>query len=175
MHIRVATHLDSEAVREVYLHAFSEAERQKVAVLAVDLLSEETKPETISLVAEADSVVVGHVAFSPVTIDNNSWFGYILAPLGVRPDYQKRRIGSSLVEDGIAQLSKMDVDIVFVYGDPQYYGRFGFSADVASMYFPPYELQHPFGWQALSLRENVLSSEPVTISCVAPLRDSELW
>ncbi|MEO0769565.1 MAG: hypothetical protein AAFY72_09045 [Cyanobacteria bacterium J06649_4] len=73
VHIRVATSLDSEAVREVHLHAFPEGEKQKVATLAANLLSEETNPKTISLVAEVDGAIVSHVAFSPVTIDDERW------------------------------------------------------------------------------------------------------
>jgi putative acetyltransferase len=174
--IRVATNLDSKAVREVHSCAFSEGEKQKVSTLATNLLTEETNPETVSLVAEADGAVVGHIAFSPVTIDNDKrWSGYILAPLGVKPDYQKRKIGSKLIESGIQRLSKKGVNVVFVYGDPNYYGKFGFNPDAASRYSPPYELQYPFGWQAIALNEDVITDSAVTISCVAPLRDPELW
>lgn len=176
MRIRVATSFDSEAVCEIYLSAFSEGEKQKVSKLAVNLLMEETNLDTISLVAEADGAIVGHVAFSPVTIDaSDRWRGYILAPLGVKPEYQKRKIGSNLVESGMARLSKMGVNVVFVYGDPQYYSRFGFSPDIASRYSPPYDLQYPFGWQAISPCESVLSAKSAKLSCVAPLCDPELW
>lgn len=176
MRIRVATNLDRDDVREVHLWAFSEGEKQMVSTLAVNLLGEETNPETISLVAEADGTVVGHIAFSPVIIKNNkSWIGYILAPLGVKPQYQKRQIGPKLIESGMKRLSKMGVNVVFVYGDPKYYGKFGFNADVASGYSPPYELQYPFGWQAVALNEGVFSESTVKISCVAPLSDPELW
>ena len=174
--IRAATTLDSDDVREVHLCAFSEGERQMVSTLAVNLLSEETNPETISLVAVADGAVVGHIAFSPVIINNNkSWIGYILAPLGVKPEYQKRQIGSKLIKSGMERLSKMGVNVVFVYGDPKYYGKFGFNADVASGYSPPYELQYPFGWQAVALNEGGISESTVKISCVAPLSVPELW
>jgi putative acetyltransferase len=176
MRIRVAASLDSEYIREVCLCAFFEGEKQKVSTLAANLLSEETNPETISLVAEADGAVVGHIAFSPVTITNNkSWMGYILAPLGVKPEYKKRQIGSKLIENGMERLSKMGVNVVFVYGDPKYYGKFGFNPDVASRYSPPYELQYPFGWQAIALNEDVITDPAVKISCVAPLNDPELW
>jgi len=134
-----------------------------------------TNPETISLVAEADGAVVGHIAFSPVIINNKSWIGYILAPLGVKPEYQKRQIGSKLIESGMERLSKMGVNVVFVYGDPEYYGKFGFNADVASGYSPPYELQHPFGWQAVVLNKGVFTESTVKISCVGPLSEPELW
>jgi putative acetyltransferase len=128
MHIRAATRLDRDGVSGVYFRAFSEDEREMVCKLAVDLLSEETTPETISLVAEVEGAVVGHIAFSPVTIDDTGKpRGYILAPLAVQPDHQKRRIGSGLVENGMQQLKEMGVNILFVYGDPKYYGRFGFT------------------------------------------------
>jgi putative acetyltransferase len=176
MRIRVATNLDRDDVREVHLCAFPDGERQVVSTLAANLLGEETNPETISLVAEADGAVVGHVAFSPVTIDNNKgWIGYILAPLGVKPVYQKRQVGSKLIESGIQRLSKMGVNAVFVYGDPKYYGKFGFNADVASGYSPPYELQYPSGWQAIALNEDLFAGSAVKISCVVPLSDPELW
>ena len=61
--IREATNLDRENIRDVYLHAFSEGEKRIVAALAVNLLNEETSPETIALVAEIDGAVVGHIAF----------------------------------------------------------------------------------------------------------------
>ena len=145
MSIRIAISLDRDDVRDVHLCAFPEGEREIVSKLAINLLSERTTPQTISLVAETEGAVVGHVAFSPVTIDNNEDFqGYILAPLGVKPDYQKRRIGSKLIESGMQLLSKMGVNILFVYGDPEYYSKFGFSADVADRYIPPYKLQYSY-------------------------------
>ena len=174
--IRGVTSLDRDDVREIHLCAFPESEKLIVSTLAVNLLSEETNPKTISLVAEADGAVVGHIAFSPVTIINNkSWKGYILAPLGVKPEYQKRQIGSKLINSGMERLSKMGVNVLFVYGDPKYYGKFGFNIDLASGYSPPYELQYPFGWQAIILNEGVFPESTVKLSCVDSLKDAELW
>lgn len=176
MQIRIATSLDRDDVRRVCLAAFSEDEREMVSRLAINLLAEETTPATISLVAETDGAVVGHVAFSPVTIDTDKkWRGYILAPLGVHPELQKRRIGSKLIQHGMQQLSGMGVDVLFVYGDPSYYSRFGFSADAAARYIPPYALQFPFGWQGFAISEPISGKSPVKISCVTPLCDPELW
>ena len=180
MHIRRATSLDRDDIRDVHLAAFAESEREIVAKLAIDLLSEETIPPTISLVAETEGAVAGHIAFSPVTTDNTTrknenLQGYILTPLGVKPDHQKRRIGSKLIESGIQQLSEMGVDILFVYGNPEYYNRFGFSADAAKGYAPPYQLQYPFGWQAIALNECTPKRSPMKIACVTSLCDPELW
>jgi putative acetyltransferase len=176
MQIRAATSLDRDAIYGVCWAAFPEDERETVADLAVSLLAESTVPETLSLVAETEENVVGHVSFSPVTIGTRgNQHGYILAPLAVKPDYQKRGTGSKLVEDGLQKLSTMDVEIVFVYGDPKYYGRFGFSVDAALRYTPPYTLQYPFGWQALVLKEPKAEGAPVPISCVTSLSDPALW
>jgi putative acetyltransferase len=98
-----------------------------------------------------------------------------LAPLGVKPDCQKRGIGSKLIEYGTHQLSVMGVSVVFVYGDPKYYGRFGFSAGAAHPYIPPYKLQYPFGWQALVLNACDIEKTPVSITCVTSLNDPKLW
>jgi putative acetyltransferase len=176
MSIRIATIQDRDDVHRVHLCAFPEGENEIVSKLAIDLLSEKTAPQTISLVAEIDGAIVGHIAFSPVTIDNNENFqGYILAPLGVKPDYQKRCIGSQLIEYGMQQLSVLGVNVVFVYGDPKYYGRFGFSAVAARQFTPPYPLQYPFGWQANVLKECEIEKPPVAITCVTSLCDPKLW
>jgi len=176
MRIRIATSQEQDAIREVHQSAFPEAERQIVADLAVRLLTEQTVPPTISLVAESEGVVVGHVAFSPVTIVGDEITqGYILAPLAVKPDFQGRGIGSQLIEDARKKLAQLGVHVLFVYGDPAFYGRFGFHADVADSYIPPHTLQYPFGWQACVVNECRISETPRQIDCVASLSDPKLW
>lgn len=176
MKLRLATNLDRDTIRRVHLAAFSEDEREMVSSLAVTLLAENTAPETFSLAAESEGVLVGHVAFSPVMIDCAEKIqGYILAPLGVAPDYQKCGAGSKLVNNGIQRLRKMGVNILLVYGDPNYYGQFGFSVDAAEQYVPPYKLEYPEGWQALVLNKFTQVKSPVKITCVASLSDPLLW
>ncbi len=176
MKIRPATVSDRDAVHNVHMAAFPEGEGESVAKLALDLLAGESTPPSLSLVAEIEGAVVGHVAFSPVCLGTDEHAqGYILAPLGVTPGHQKHRIGSRLVESGRQQLAEMAAGILFVYGDPGYYGRFGFAAEAAARYVPPYPLQYPFGWQAVFLNGGSAGSSPVRIGCVPPLCDPDLW
>ncbi len=176
MRIRIAKNLDDEGVREIYHLAFPAGEREIVSKLAINLLFEESTPLIISIVAENESDVVGHIAFSPVSFDKDvDLQGYLLAPLGVKPEYQGLRIGSRLIENGIQRLSKLGINILFVYGDPKYYSRFGFTVDAAYQYTPPYKLQYPYGWQAIVLNEFEMARSPEKISCVASLCDQELW
>ena len=83
----------------------------------------------ISLVAQNDTDIVGHVAFSPVVIGSliAGWYG--LGPVSVHPDYQRKGIGSSLIEEGLTMLKKRHADGCALIGDPKYYSRFGFVAD----------------------------------------------
>ena len=176
MNIRIATTHDGDAIRQLYWSAFTEEENEMVATLAVELLAENSALPILSLVAEMEDAVVGHVAFSPLKIDNQANIqAYILAPLAVRPDVQKQRIGTALVEYGMQQLSAMGVDIIFVYGAPEYYGRFGFSADTAQGFSAPYPLQYPFGWQAVAIRDCAVENGPHAMLCVKALCKPLLW
>jgi putative acetyltransferase len=174
--LRAATLSDRDAIHAVHWSAFGEDERELVARLAVELLSEQTTPPTLSLVAETEGNVVGHAAFSPVTAHGVEEFsGYILAPLAVRPDHQRCHIGSLLVASGIGRLSEMGTDFLLVYGDPEYYGRFGFSVDAAGRCVPPYQLEYPMGWQGVVLSERGIGASTLKLDCVASLRDPALW
>lgn len=84
---------------------------------------------TISLVAIRDEEIVGHVAFSPVTIDGEAgkWFG--LGPVSVRPCCQRNGIGQAVIRAGLDRLRQLGASGCVVLGDPAYYARFGFTSD----------------------------------------------
>ena len=176
MRIRAATLQDLDGIREVHLRAFPKGERELVSKLAIDLLSETTSPDTLSIVAEDESGIVGHVGFSPVRFDaDEHLLGYILAPLAVTPAQQRHRTGSELVETGMTQLKVACVDLVFVYGDPKYYRRFGFNSKTAAGFSAPYTLTYPHGWLAVSLDGREFSHITSQVTCVDSLSDSALW
>lgn len=83
---------------------------------------------SISLVAVQHNVVVGHIAFSPVTIesDDGTFAALGLAPMAVLPQYQNSGIGSQLVVAGLRDCRRMGHVVVVVLGHPEYYPRFGF-------------------------------------------------
>ena len=81
---------------------------------------------TVSLVAEIDSIVVGHIAFSPVTISNGTKGWYGLGPISVRPDLQRQGIGKALIQEGLLRLKKLNAKGCCLVGHPQYYKQFGF-------------------------------------------------
>ncbi len=81
---------------------------------------------TVSLVAEVESRVVGHIAFSPVTISDGTdrWYG--LGPVSVLPEYQRMGIGKALVQEGLSRLKALGARGCCLVGHPQYYRKFGF-------------------------------------------------
>ncbi|MHC4067998.1 MAG: GNAT family N-acetyltransferase [Planctomycetota bacterium] len=81
---------------------------------------------TVSLVAEVDGKLVGHIAFSPVTFSDGSESWYGLGPISVEPDYQKQGIGTKLVNKGLGLLKDLGATGCVLVGEPNYYKRFGF-------------------------------------------------
>lgn len=118
---------DAQAVRDVYLEAF--AGREDEARLVESLHAAGAAP--VSLVAVdglSGGVVVGHVLFSPVEIDNGGSGVRVvgLAPVGVLPEYQGQGVGSRLIRSGVEACREAAYDAVVVLGEPGYYSRFGF-------------------------------------------------
>ena len=86
------------------------------------------QPDVISLVAEEDGQVVGHIMFSPVRLRGAGEVrAMALAPMAVALERQRAGIGSALVRDGLARCQEQGVEALFVVGHPEYYPRFGFS------------------------------------------------
>jgi putative acetyltransferase len=168
MRLRDARPDDSILIQAIYHQAFTPAEVSLVADVAVSLLAE---PLATSLVAEISGSLLGHVAFSPVRAQNGQAIGQILAPLAVHPDHQRKGIGYSLVNEG---LTSIDHGWVFVYGDPEYYSRFGFTHEAAGPFTPPYPLRFPLGWLALN-RGGSSGSQAGPIMVVSALDQPSIW
>ena len=83
----------------------------------------------LSLVAIKEEAIVGHVAFSPVTIADKTQDWYGLGPLSVVPDFQGTGIGSALVRAGIARMKEHGARGSVLLGSPDYYSRFDFQHD----------------------------------------------
>ncbi len=81
---------------------------------------------TLSLVAEQEGRVVGHIAFSPVTICGGVQHWHGVGPVSVLPERQRRGIGKALIREGLARLKALGSQGCVLAGDPNYYQRFGF-------------------------------------------------
>ncbi|MGO1069356.1 GNAT family N-acetyltransferase [Lysobacter sp. CA199] len=112
----------------------------------------------LSLVAVEDEEVVGHVLFTalPVIVDGRTVDALCLAPVSVRPDYQRSGVGSMLIRDALARLADSGFEAVIVLGHPAYYPRFGFSAALAAKLAAPFSGE---AFMALELVEGALRGQ----------------
>jgi putative acetyltransferase len=125
--IRNETRDDASAIAEVTVAAFK--------TLAVSSHTEQfiiealrtAKALPVSLVAEVDGQVVGHIAFSPLRMSDGTpdWYG--LGPVSVLPEHQRMGVGKALVREGLSRLRKMNAQGCCLVGHPDYYRKFGFT------------------------------------------------
>jgi putative acetyltransferase len=117
---------DLDAIREVNIVAFEHHPfSHQTEHLIVDALRAAEALE-LSLVAEVDGDVVGHIAFSAASIGDTSEGWFLLGPVAVRPEHQGEGIGRALVESGLAALRSRGACGCALVGDPAFYRRFGF-------------------------------------------------
>ena len=124
--IRDETEADVCAITEATIAAFETLEISNQTEQYIIEALRAAKALTVSLVAEADGRVVGHIAFSPVTISDGSRNWYGLGPVSVLPDYQRKGIGGALISEGLSRLKMLDAQGCCLVGHPGYYKRFGF-------------------------------------------------
>ena len=124
--IRSETSDDISTIAEVTVAAFKTLEISNHTEQFIIEALRAAKALTVSLVAESDGRVIGHIAFSPVTISDGTpnWFG--LGPVSVLPAYQRQGIGKALIRDGLSRLKDMNAQGCCLVGHPQYYRKFGF-------------------------------------------------
>ena len=126
MIIRNETVSDIEAIADVTIAAFRNLPISNHTEQFIINALRAANALTISLVAESDGRVVGHIAFSPVTISDGSLNWYGLGPISVLPEYQRQGIGTSLIKEGLLLLKGLGGQGCVLAGDPNYYKRFGF-------------------------------------------------
>ncbi len=130
------TPADFQAVRRINEAAFDTRAEAEL----VEVLRERAKP-LISLVAEDEGAIVGHILFTPVTVEDCESCLFGLAPMAVDPARQRSGIGSRLVREGLSRCEQVGAAGVVVLGHPGYYPRFGFrpasAFGIASEYAVP--------------------------------------
>ena len=149
--VRPAEAGDAAAIRQVHLRAFpTSSEAELVERLERD------GDSVISLVALDGDRLVGNVVLSRMSVeaDGRSLYALGLAPVAVLPERQGQGVGSRLIGAGIDQARSCGAEILFLLGEPDFYGRFGFSTDAARPFASPYA--GPY-FQALPLNEDYRS------------------
>lgn len=124
--IRLEQSADIDTIRELVGLAFTGHQHSSgTEPLIIDALREDGALE-LSMVAEVDAKVVAHVAFSTAAVGDSSSGWFLVGPVAVHPDYQRRGVGSELIEAGLYVIRSRKARGCVLVGDPVFYRRFGF-------------------------------------------------
>ncbi len=136
--IRDETDADVTAITEVTVAAFKTLEVSDQTEQFVIEALRAAKALSLSLVAESEGRVIGHIAFSPLTISDGTQNWYGLGPVSVMPELQRQGIGKALIEEGLSRLKEMNARGCCLVGHPEYYRKFGFNnvSDLVCEGFP---------------------------------------
>jgi putative acetyltransferase len=124
--IRSESDADASAICEVTVAAFKTLEISNHTEQFIIEALRAAKALTVSLVAEVDGRVIGHITFSPVTISDGTRNWYGLGPVSVLPAYQRQGIGKALIREGLSRLKDINAQGCCLVGHPDYYRKFGF-------------------------------------------------
>lgn len=161
------------------MSAFGQQQGQEIVELVNDLLEDETAKPLLSLVAEKDGKLVGHILFTTARLQpgNQESTIRILAPLAVSSDVQGEGIGGALIREGLKQLTESGVDLVFVLGHPRYYPGFGFQPAGILGFEAPYTipLEHADAWMVQELKTGKLAKNEGKVQCSEVLNQPQYW
>jgi putative acetyltransferase len=158
--IRKETKKDLDAICEVNKLAFGREKESKI----VDIIRNSNNfiPE-LSLVAEIDGKIIGHILFSKIEIHGSAKFiSLVLAPLAVIPEFQKKGIGAKLIEEGIRKAKELNFESKIVVGHKDYYPRFGFKKASEWKIKCPFEVPDET-FMAMELNEGSLKDKSGTV------------
>ena len=165
--IRLETLKDVDSIRYVNEQAFGQASEAAI----VDKLRNRSAL-TLSLVATKGNEIVGHIAFTKVTIESedSSFEAIALAPMAVLTAYQRKGIGSQLVKAGLEECHRLGQEIVVVLGHPDYYPRFGFIPARQKGIECEFEVSDE-AWMILELTEGILAGRTGTVKFQAEFQE----
>lgn len=180
MGYRAFRRADYLTVQRVFVSAFSDSEGaeegQRIGQLVKELVDGTDTQDLCGFVATDGNIITGAIFFSRLTFIEKEKSSFLLSPVAVLPEYQRKGIGQSLIRFGLDQLRTDGVVFVATYGSPLYYSKVGFTPLSHDIIRPPFKLSQPHGWIGQSLNDEPLSefiSGPCT--CVAAFNNPEYW
>ncbi len=149
--IRHETASDREFVYEIEVAAFGQDNEARLVEALHD-----ADHVLLSLVAELEGEIVGHILFSPMTVgtETDTNVAICLGPMAIAPSYQNQGIGTRLVETALAELSRLVSTPVFLVGHTEFYPRFGFRP---AREFDVHYMDDPDAFMALELAPGALT------------------
>lgn len=169
---------EHQSIIQIYQQTFTEAEGEAEGLMLANLVTElfETtaSEQLLTFVASHNQQIIASIMLSKLTFEQpiNAW---LLSPVAVSTQYQRQGIGQQLLTLAMQQLAKQGVELVMTYGDPNYYGKVGFTPVSESKIKAPMPLSFPEGWLGLSLVSDAVPAIAGSSTCVAAFNKPEIW
>lgn len=177
--IRKSTKSERYEILHIHNQAFGIDKGPEIAKLVNDLLDDETAMPILSLVADDNGKLIGHILFTKAAVTRTETFisAQILAPLAVLPDEQMKGIGGKLINTGLRLLKETGTELVFVLGHPTYYPRYGFIPAGEQGFEAPYPIpeEHAEAWMIQELNGAVLKKTAGKVKCSKVLNEPHHW
>ncbi len=151
-----------------------EAEGKMVSELAYEALTTTDSQDLYGFVAMDGETLAGSIVFTRLMPANGAK-AFLLSPVAVATSYQKQGVGSALINAALDVLKSEGVELVFTYGDPNYYGRVGFKQISEDVVKAPCKLSFPEGWLGQSLVSEEIEAIAGETGCVAAMNKPEIW
>jgi len=178
MKISIFNVMQSQPVIGLFTHVFTNSEGEDegklIGSLVSNLITTTDARDLIGFVAFSEETIVGSIFFSRLLLPNQQ-VAFILSPVAIATLEQSKGLGQKLITFGIEHLRSLGVDLLFTYGDPNFYSKVGFQKISENTVKAPLKLSYPEGWLAQSLSGD--SIEPMNGSslCVGALNDQQYW
>jgi len=168
----------SQEVIELFTKVFStsegESEGELIGSLVSNLIATTKLQDLIGFVATSGNDIVGSIFFSRLIVPSEKT-AFILSPVAIATNVQRKGIGQQLIKYGIHHLKSLSVDLVLTYGDPDYYSKVSFNPISESTVKAPLKLTYPEGWLAQTLDGSSIEIMEGDSHCVEALNDQKYW
>ena len=168
-----------EAIVDLFVTSFTAAEGvdegRLIGGLVRDLLADTPAADIHVFRAEENAQVIAAAVFTRLRFLDDRRIVVLLSPMAVAPHRQRQGVGRSLIVHALEALGSEGVDVAVTYGDPRFYGRFGFTHLTCEQARPPLPLSMPHGWLGRSLTSGPMPCLLGESRCVAALNRADIW
>ncbi|GKW50484.1 GNAT family N-acetyltransferase [Halomonas sp. NCCP-2165] len=170
--------VDRQEVEDLFTRTFSDSEGEHegrlIGRLVHELMSGTEAGDMLGFIAAEQEQIVGCIFFTRLSF-GSPVKAFMLSPVAVDKNHQGKGIGQNLIQFGIQCLRERGVELVFTYGDPNYYSRVGFEHVSQEVAEAPFTLSHPEGWLGQSLGGGSIDRPLGQAGCVEAFNDSRYW
>lgn len=159
---------------DVFSASEGKAEGQLIGDLVSNLIATTDPKDLFGFIASSDDEIIGCIFFSRLVVPGDA-VAFILSPVAIATSKQGVGIGQQLINYGLNHLKSLSVDLVFTYGDPNFYSRVGFKQISERIVKAPLKLSQPEGWLAQSFDSNPVKAMQGTSKCVDALNHPKYW